>query len=151
MKKRISVLLMAFVVVGLIFAGCKKEEVVEEPTMAELILGTWNADLSASTVTMSFMGMTQTQTLNELMSSQTMTFNADGTVTTHEVYQNGSVDDLSATYTLADSVLTLTQDEQPVNFTIEELTKTSLKMTGDANMEIEGVSIPVTTHYELTR
>jgi len=146
MKKRISVLLMAFVVVGLIFSGCKKEE-----SMGDKLLGTWNANLNTSTITMTFMGMTQTQTLADNMSSLTMTFNSDNTIATHQVYPDGSVEDLTASYTLADSVLTVTQGEMPVHFTIEELTSNSLKMTATETVEAEGFSIPTTTHYEFTR
>lgn len=142
MKKRISLLLMAFVAVTMLFTGCKKDN-------ADLILGKWTVDGAKSYVTMTVMGATHTEYMDD--GDNTLTFNSDGTVVVVSTDEDGETDTENGTYTLSADVLSMTLEGETVEFNIAELTESKMVLTTSQVIEEEGMTITTDIHMELTR
>lgn len=142
MKKRISLLLMAFVAVTMLFTGCKKDN-------ADLILGKWTVDGAKSYVTESAMGMTHTEYMDD--DTTTLTFNSDGTVVAVSTDEDGETDTENGTYTLSADVLSMTLEGETVELNIAELTKSKMVLTNTQVVEVQGMTITTDIHMELTR
>jgi len=143
MKKRFSVLLMAFVAVTMLFSSCKKDQ-------SELILGTWNLDGSKSYQSIRYGELDNTEYLDN--ATMTLQFKSDGTVVSNITNLDGSVDTETFSYTIADGVLTtIDEDNDVIKMTIDKLTDAELIFTHTESYDVQGMTYTMVIHYEFTR
>lgn len=133
---------MAFVAVTMLFSGCKKDQ-------SELILGTWYLDGAKSYNSIRYGEMDNTQYMDDR--NYSLTFKSDGTVDLMESEGDEEPEIETETYTIADGVLTVTDDDDPVSMTIDKLTETELSLTKTDSYDVQGMNYTMVIHYEFTR
>jgi len=145
MKQRISLLLLAFVAASMLFSSCKKDQ-------SELILGTWNLIGANSYRSINYGDLDNTEYYTDATVS--MQFKSDGTMVITKTDEDGEVDTDTVSYTVADGVLTLVDDESdeiPVKMNIDKLTDKDLILTHTDSYDMQGMTYTKIIHFELTR